>query len=121
MSPETRRRVLRASLWTAVAHTGFVLVAVVAKNALWGTAVSWWKIDRLLRFVDLPVLWIVDRTIQNFPLIPPQAAFGRLWVASSVSEFIAYGIFGGAFYVLLVAAVVLLVARRREAAIQTPS
>jgi hypothetical protein len=112
MTTDRRRKIVRCCRWVVLAHTAFVLVAVVSKNAMWGSGAPWWSIDRVLRFIDLPVLWAVDRTVQSMPLIPPWAAFGRLWVATSVSEFVAYGLFGGAFYALLVAAIVFLRERK---------
>ena len=102
--------------WTIVAHTIFVVVGVVAKNVLWESGSRWWEIGKVFRAIELPVLWAVDWTVQRLPLIPPQAAFGRMWVATSVSEFIAYGGFGGAFYTLVAAVIAYARQRRRVTA-----
>jgi hypothetical protein len=113
MTPDTRRAIIRTVTWTVVAHTLFVLVGVIAKNVLWESDSPWWKIGKVFRAIELPVLWAVDRTVQTLPLIPPSAAFGRIWVATSVSEFIAYGVFGGAFYALVAATIAYARQRRR--------
>lgn len=115
MTTNARRTITRSVKWTVLVHTAFVLVMVVAKNALWELNSPWWKIGKVFRLIELPVLWAVDPTMQRLPLIPPWAAFGRMSVASSVSEFIAYSVFGGAFYAL-VAAAIAYVRQRRHAA-----
>jgi hypothetical protein len=107
MTTDARRKITQTVVRTVVIHTAFVLVMVVSKNALW------WKIEKVFRLIELPVLWPVDRLLQKMPLIPPWAAFERMWVPTSVSEIILYGIFGGAFYAL-VAAIIGFVRERRR-------
>ena len=102
-------------LGTLITHTAFVLVAVVEKNALWGTGAPWWKIDRVFRLVELPVTGPGSWLLQTLPGLPPWAAFGRLWIALAVSEFVVYGILGGAFYALLAAFIVFMRERKRSA------
>jgi hypothetical protein len=101
-------------------HTAFVLVMIVAKNVLWELNSPWWKIGRVFRFIELPALWAVDPTIQRLPLIPEWAAFGRMTAASSVSEFIAYALFGGAFYTVVVSAIAYARQRRCTAIVEAP-
>ena len=113
MTTDARRAITRSVKWTMLVHTVFVLVMIVAKNVLWELNSPWWKIGKVFRFVELPVLWAVDPTVQRLPLIPQWAAFGRMSVASSVSEFIAYGVFGAAFYALVAAAIAYARQRRR--------
>jgi hypothetical protein len=115
MRTDARRKITRTAVRTVIIHTAFVLVMVVSKNALWGTGAPWWKIEKVFRLTELPVLWAVDRLLQKMPLIPPWAAFERMWVPTSVSEFIAYGVFGGAFYALVAAAIAYARQRRRAA------
>jgi hypothetical protein len=113
MTTEARREITRWVRWTLIAHTTFVLLMVVAKNVLWEADSQLWKIGKVFRLIELPVLWAVDRTLQVLPLIPPWAAFGSMTVATSVSEIILYSSFGGAFYALVVAIVVYVRERRR--------
>jgi hypothetical protein len=94
MTSDARRTIMRSVEWTVLVHTGFVLMMVMAKNA----NAPWWKIGKVFRLIELPVVWAVDGTMQRLPLIPPWAAFSRMSVTSAVSEFIAYSVFVGAFY-----------------------
>lgn len=122
MTPDTKRAITQSVKWTVVAHTLFVLMGVVAKNVLWDSDSPWWKLGKVFRAIESPVLWVVDPTVQRLPLIPPSAAFGRIWVATSVSELIAYGVFGGAFYVLLAVTIAYAWHRRRGAtSVKLPS
>ena len=114
MTTDARRKITRPVRWTVVIHTAFVVVMVVAKNALWGTSAPWWKIEKVFRLIELPVAWVVDRLLQVMPLIPPWAAFRRMWVATSVSEIILYGIFGGVFYAIVAGTIALLHERRAD-------
>jgi len=116
MTTDARRELVRCVRWTVLVHAAFVLVMVVAKNALWGTDAPWWRIEKVFRLIELPVAWAIDRLLQTLPVIPPWAAFGRLWVATSVSEIILYSILGGTFYGLIAAVICAVRARQRETA-----
>jgi hypothetical protein len=96
---------IRWALTSAAGHTVVLAIAVLGKNARPAIGVSWWAIDRLVRAADFPVLFAVDRLLQHVPLVPPWAAFERLWLAVAISEFIAYGLLGGALYASLGAAI----------------
>lgn len=113
MRNDTRNLILHAVKWTWIIHTSLVVLLVSAKNFFqWEVNGPGWRIDRFFRLAETPVLWLVDPALQVFPILPPQAVFGRIWVAMTVSEVLLYGFFGGLFYSLFAAGVAFLRARR---------
>jgi hypothetical protein len=118
-STDEQRGVVRYAAWAFLLHAVLVVVTVVMKQSYWGTNVPWWRLERLLILIDMPMDWAIRPSLQSLPFLPGWLVFNSVRVAAGVNEIVLRALLGGAFYAVLVAAIVFVRERKRnEAAVK---
>jgi len=107
------RRAIRWGGALFVAHAGVVLALSAVHNLLWGKVAFAWEAWRLLRLVDLPVYWVIERAASRVTYLPPGLAFLGVHWTGLLLEGALHVVIGGVFYGLLAGAVALVSYRRR--------
>lgn len=106
ITTEERRGVVRCGAWVFLIHALLVIVMVIMKHVFWGTDVPWWRMERLVILIDLPMEWAIRPSLQSLPFLPGWLVFNSVRVAAGVNEIFLRSLVGGAFYVVLVVALV---------------
>jgi hypothetical protein len=112
---DERRVLVRCAAWAFLVHALFVAVTVVMKHVFWGTDVPWWRLERLLILLDMPMEWAIRPSLQTLPLLPGWLVFNSVRVAAGVNEIFLRSLIGGAFYALVVAGIAYVRQRKRSA------
>jgi hypothetical protein len=102
---DERNVLVRWAVWVFVVHALLVIVTVIMKDVFWGTDVPWWRLERLLILIDMPMEWAIRPSLQTVPLLPGWLVFTSVRVAAGVNEFLLRALIGGAFYAVVAAAI----------------
>lgn len=110
---ESHRLALRCSLIVAFLHAAVVVVASLVKNLLWNKASFAWEAGHLLRLIDMPVYWAIERAMRQITSVPEYWPFGVV-STSIILESVSHSLIGGVFYATLAAVLTLLIHRHRR-------